>query len=157
MAVMHRIGGFAGNFSRGLVIIFCWLALLAAIGLTTASFLSFPVAAFCTIGMLILGMSTGTLKQIVEENGIIQVDPNTGRVDQPGIINQIAVPFAKTMLAALNLARGFSPIDNLSSGRAITWLELSQAFTQICLVLSGALALIGIAIFTRRELATAQK
>ncbi len=157
MQVMHRIGGFAGNFARGLVIIFCWLALLAAIGLTTASFLSFPVAGFCTIGMLILGLSTGTLKQIVEENGIIQVDQNTGRVDQPGIINQIAVPFAKTLLTALNLARGFSPIDSLSSGRAITWGELFQAFTQICIILSGALAAIGIAIFTRRELATAQK
>ena len=134
-----------------------WLALLAAIGLTTASFLSFPVAAFCTIGMLILGLSTGTLKQIVEENGIIQVDQNTGKVEQPSIINQIAVPFAKTLLSMLNLARGFSPIDNLSSGRAITWLELTQAFTQICVILSGILAAIGIAVFTRRELATAQK
>jgi hypothetical protein len=157
MMVMHRIGGFGGNFARGLAVIFCWLALLAAIGLTTASFLSFPVAAFCTIGMLILGLSTGTLKQIVEENGIIQVDPNTGRVDQPSLINQIAVPLARALLAGLNLARGFSPIDNLSSGRAITWLELSQAFTQICLVLGGMLAAIGIAIFSRRELATAQK
>jgi hypothetical protein len=157
MQVLHRIGGFGGNFARGLAIIFCWLALLAAIGLTTASFLSFPVAAFCTIGMLILGLSTGTLKQIVEENGIIQVDQNTGKVEQPGIINQIAVPFAKILLTALNLARTFSPIDNLSSGRAITWLELSQAFTQICIILSGCLAAIGIAIFTRRELATAQK
>jgi hypothetical protein len=157
MQVMHRIGGFGGNFARGLAIIFCWLALLAAIGLTTASFLSFPVAAFCTIGMLILGLSTGTLKQIVEENGIIQVDQNTGKVEQPGVINQVAVPFAKTLLTALNLARSFSPIDNLSSGRAITWLELSQAFTQICVILSGVLAAIGIAVFTRRELATAQK
>ncbi len=157
MQVMHRIGGFGGNFTRGLVIIFCWLALLAAIGLTTASFLSFPVAAFCTIGMLILGLSTGTLKQIVDENGIIQVDQNTGKVEQPGIINQFAVPFAQILLHTLNLARGFSPIDSLSSGRAITWLDLTRAFTQICLILSGALAAIGIAVFTRRELATAQK
>jgi hypothetical protein len=34
---------------------------------------------------------------------------------------------------------------------------LSQAFLQICVFLSGLLAVIGIAIFTRRELATAQK
>jgi hypothetical protein len=157
MLVMHRIGGFGTNFARGLAVIFCWLALLAAIGLTTASFLSFPVAAFCTVGMLILGLSTGTLKQIVEENGIIAVDPNTGRVDEPGMINQIAVPAAKTLLATLNLARGFSPIDDLSSGRAITWLQLFRAFFQICIVLGGILAAIGIAVFTRRELATAQK
>jgi hypothetical protein len=157
MQVMHRTGGFGLNFARGLALIFCWLALLGALGLTTSSFLSFPVAAFCTVGLLILGLSTGTLQQIVEENGIIQVDPNTGKVDQPGIINEVAVPVAKTLLTTFNLARGFSPIDNLSSGRAITWPDLARAFVQICVFLSGVLAAIGIAVFTRRELATAQK
>jgi hypothetical protein len=157
MEVMYRIGGFGGNFARGIGVIFCWLALLAALGLAGASFLSFPVAAFCSIGVLILGMSTGTLQQIVDEGGIIQVDPNTGQVESPGIINRIAVPAAQGMLTTLNLARSFSPIDNLSSGRAITWLELVKAFLQICVLLSGLLAAIGIAIFTRRELATAQK
>lgn len=157
MQVMYRIGGFGGNYVRGLAIVFCWLALLAALGLTGASFLSFPVAAFCTIGVLILSMSTGTLRQIVEENGIIAVDPNTGRVEETTAVNQLAVPMAKGLLTTFNLARGFSPIDDLSSGRAITWGQLSQAFLQICVLLSGFLAVIGIAIFTRRELATAQK
>jgi ABC-type transport system involved in multi-copper enzyme maturation permease subunit len=157
LQVMYRIGGFGGNFVRGLGIIFCWLAVLAALGLTGASFLSFPVAAFCTIGVLILSLSTGTLRQIVEEDGIVAVDPNTGRVEEQTFVNQIAVPIAKGMLGTFNLARGFSPIDNLSSGRAITWTELSKAFLQICVILGGFLAAIGIAIFTRRELATAQK
>jgi len=157
MQVMHRIGGFGGNFLRGLGVIFCWLALLAALGLTGASFLSFPVAAFCTIGVLILSLSTGTLRQIVDENGIIAVDPNTGKVEETTLVNQVAVPMAKALLTTFNLARGFSPIDNLSSGRAITWHELSQAFLQICVFLSGLLAVLGISIFTRRELATAQK
>ncbi len=157
MEVMYRIGGFGGNFARGLGVIFCWLALLAALGLAGATFLSFPVAAFCSIGVLILAMSTGTLEQIVAEGGIIQINPNTGQVDDPGIVNRIAVPMAHGLLSALNLARNFSPIDSLSSGRAITWLELMRAFLQICVLLCGMLAAIGIAIFTRRELATAQK
>jgi hypothetical protein len=157
MQVMYRVGGFGGNFLRGMGVIFCWLALLAALGLAGASFLSFPVAAFCTIGVLILSMSTGTLKQIVEENGIVAVDPNTGRVEEQTFVNQIAVPIARALLTTFNLARGFSPIDSLSSGRAITWGDLSQAFIQIGIFLSGGLALIGIAIFNRRELATAQK
>ena len=157
MQVMHKVGGFGWNFIRGLGVIFCWLALMAALGLTGASFLSFPVAAFCTIGVLILSLSTGTLQQIVEEKGIIAVDPNTGKVEEPSALNMVAVRIAKGMLTAFNLARGFSPIDNLSSGRAITWAELSQAFIQIFIVLSGFLAVIGIAIFNRRELATAQK
>ena len=46
MEVLYREGGFGLNFARGLGIIFCWMALLAALGLAAASFLSFPVAAF---------------------------------------------------------------------------------------------------------------
>ena len=56
----------------------------------------------------------------------------------------------------INLAKGFSPIDQLSAGRSITWLELFRAVVQIILVLGGILAALGIWAFTRRELATAQ-
>lgn len=157
VTVMWRTGGFTGNFARGIGIIFCWLALLAALGLTGATFLSFPVAAFCTIAVLFISLSTGTLKQIVDEGGIVQIDPNTGFVESPTILNQASVGMAKALLATFNLARGFSPIDDLSSGRAVTWAEFSRAFLQICVLLSGLLAVIGVAIFSRRELATAQK
>jgi hypothetical protein len=61
------------------------------------------------------------------------------------------------LLFIFNLARGFSPIDSLSSGRAVTWGDLGKALGQICIILSGILALIGMLIFSRRELATAQK
>lgn len=157
VSVMWRTGGFSGNFARGIGIIFCWLALLAALGLASATFLSFPVAAFCTIAVLFISLSTGTLKQIVDEGGIVQVDPNTGKVEGPGALNRVAVPLAQGLLATFNLARGFSPIDDLSSGRSVSWLELSRAFLQICVILGGLLAVTGMAIFTRRELATAQK
>jgi len=157
MEVMYRMGGFGWNYIRGIGVIFCWLALLAALGLAGASFLSFPVAAFCTMAVLFLGLSTGTLEQIVAENGIVQVDPNTGRVEETGAVNSVAVPMAKGLLGLFNLARGFSPIDSLSSGRAITWGDMARAFIQICVILSGLLAAGGILIFTKRELATAQK
>lgn len=156
MEVLYRTGGFGLNFARGLGVIFCWLALLAALGLASASFLSFPVAAFCTLAVLFTVLSSGTLQQIVQEGGIMAVDPNTGFAEQKNFLNMLAVPFARGLLWMFNLARGFSPIDYLSSGRSITWGQLTMAFLQICVLLSGFLAAIGIAIFTRRELATAQ-
>src|SRR5205085_3906813 len=70
MEVLYREGGFLGNFVRGVGIIFCWLGFLAALGLMSASFLSFNVAAFFSLGVLLLGISSGTLKQVVEEGGI---------------------------------------------------------------------------------------
>lgn len=156
MEILYRTGGFGLNFARGLGVIFCWLALLAALGLACASFLSFPVASFCTLAVLFTVLSSGTLQQIVDEGGIMAVDPNTGFANQKNFLNMLAVPFAKALLWLFNLARGFSPIDYLSSGRSITWGDLAMAFLQICVLLCGLLAAIGIAIFNRRELATAQ-
>jgi len=59
-------------------------------------------------------------------------------------------------LRVINLAKDFSPIDSLSSGRSITWGELGRAFGQIVLLLGGIIATVGLWSFSRRELATAQ-
>ncbi|MEK7686388.1 MAG: hypothetical protein AAB466_13305 [Verrucomicrobiota bacterium] len=156
MEVLYREGGFGLNFFRGVAIIFCWLALLAAMGLASASFLSFPVAAFLSLGILVVGFSSGTLSQIVTEGGIMGVNHETGYTENPTLLDQVAVPVARKILNVVNLVRGFSPIDSLSTGRSITWGLLARAFAQICLLMSGLFAAAGISIFTRRELATAQ-
>ena len=70
MEVLYREGGFALNLVRGLGIIFCWMALFAALGLAAASFLSFPVAAFFSLAILIIGLSSGTLSNVVSGDGL---------------------------------------------------------------------------------------
>ena len=71
MEVLYREGGFGLNFVRGLGIIFCWMALLAALGLAAASFLSFPVAAFFSLGVLTLALSSGTIANAVSEGTLM--------------------------------------------------------------------------------------
>jgi len=154
--VLYRQGGFAPNFLRGLCIIFFWLAFLGAIGLAASSFLSLPVAAFVSIGLLIVGFSGGTISQVIEQGTIGTVNHETGVADQPALIDYVALPVFEALLWLIQLVKGFSPIDSLSTGRSISWFELGKAFFQICVLLSGIVAAIGIAIFTRRELATAQ-
>jgi hypothetical protein len=66
------------------------------------------------------------------------------------------IPFFRIILSVVNLVQSFSPVDALSTGRSITWGQLGQAFAQVVLLLGGVLAVAGIALFTRRELATAQ-
>ena len=70
MEVLFPEGGFALNFTRGLGIIFCWMALLAAIGLMAASFLSFPVAAFFSMAVLAVVLSCGTLAETVASGSV---------------------------------------------------------------------------------------
>lgn len=156
LEVLYPEGGFGLNFVRAMGILFCWMALLAAIGLTTGSYLSFPVAAFCAVGILLVSASTGTLQQIVNEGGITGVNPETGRIDSPALLDQASIAVAKTLIWTIGVARDFSPIDSLSSGRSVTWYQLALAFAQIVVALGGLFATAGIVLFTRRELAIAQ-
>jgi hypothetical protein len=154
--VLYREGGFALNFGRGLAVIFCWLAFLSAIGLSASSFLSFPVAAFASLGVLILGFSTGTLRQVIEQGTIGEVNHETGVADAPAMIDYLALPVYKGVLFTINLVKDFSPIDALSTGRSITWLQLGRAVLQIVVLMGGVFAAIGIRAFAGRELAATQ-
>ena len=156
MEVLYREASFGVNFFRGMVIIAFWLGLLAAMGLAAASFLSFPVASFLALGILIVSFSTGTLSQVVEEGGVSGVNHDTGRIEVPRMIDQVVVPVFAGMLKLVKMVREFTPIDSLSSGRSITWPQLAWAFLQIVVVTGGCFSLFGIIMFTRRELATAQ-
>jgi hypothetical protein len=153
--VLYREGSFGLNFVRGLGIVFCWLALLATIGLASASLLSFPVAAFFSLAVLCLGLSTGILSTVAEQNTIFGFNTATSKFNH-STIDYIVVPIFKGSLWLVTLVQGFSPIDALSSGRSITWSQLGLAVTQIIVLLGGIFCVTGIILFTRRELATAQ-
>jgi hypothetical protein len=155
MEVLYREGGFGLNFVRALGIIFCWMALLAAIGLAAAGFLTFPVAAFVSLTILIMVGASGTMETVVSEKSILGFDSETSKYTT-SVLDIVIVPVFRAALTVINLAKNFSPIDALSSGRSITWTELAKAFAQIVLLLGGIFAVSGVLIFNRRELATAQ-
>lgn len=153
--VLYRDGSFAPNFLRGLGIIWCWMGLLAALGLAAASFLSFPVAAFFSLGVLGIVLCSGTMANAVQEGTIANYNAEKG-IKGWSPADTIVIPTFKVILKLINMAEEFSPVDSLSTGRTITWSELGLAFAQVILLLGGALGVLGMTVFTRRELATAQ-
>ena len=155
MEVLYREGGFGLNFFRAQLIVFLWLTLLAVIGLAAASQLSFPVAAFFSLGILAVGLSSGTLATVVAQGTIMGADHETGK-PYSSSLDSVMVPMMKVMLKTINLVESFSPIESLSNGRIISWGELGRAFVQIGLLMSGGIGLIGVGLLHRRELATAQ-
>lgn len=155
MEVLYPQGGFGLNFVRGLGIILCWMGLLAALGLAAASFLSFPVAAFFALALLGVTFASGTMASAVSEGSIGGYNAEKG-IHGNTPVDFVVIPTFRAVLTIINLAKEFSPVDSLSTGRSITWSQLGLAFAQIILLLGGVLALSGMAIFTRRELATAQ-
>lgn len=155
LEVLFREHGFAGNFFRGMAIIFLWLALLATIGLAASSLLSFPVAAFFSMGVLIVGLSGGTLSSVVEKGATGASNHETGAVER-GLLDPFVVTFFAVTLKIVNLVESFSPIESLSEGRSITWGELGKAVFQIGIIMGGFFSGVGMVALTRRELATAQ-
>jgi hypothetical protein len=139
MEVLYPEGGFAMNFARGLGIIFCWMALLAALGLAAASFLSFPVATFFSLAMLTVVLSSGTLAETVE-NGSVGVGNDEKGIAGHSVADVVLIPMFKGILAVVSLTKNISPIDLLSSGRAISWTDLGMAFGQIVLLLGGIIS-----------------
>lgn len=154
MQVLYRVGGFGTNLARGLAVILCWMALLAALGLAAASFLSFPVAAFCSLAVLVLSLSGGTLSNVVSEGTVLGTDENG--VKTSAAVDYVMVPVFEGVLKVINLVQQFSPVDSLSTGREISWRELGRAAAEIVLLLGGILGVFGVIVFQRRELATAQ-
>lgn len=154
--VLYYESGFGLNFIRGLVIIFLWLALLAALGLAAASYMSFPVAAFFSLAMLVVALSSGIMESVVREGTVTGVNHETGRA-AGSLVDLIIVPVFRLMLKFINLIKEFSPIDSLSSGRSVSWWQLLRAIGQIGVLVTGLFGLIGIGLFYRRELASVQQ
>ncbi|MBX3732336.1 MAG: ABC transporter permease subunit [Verrucomicrobiae bacterium] len=153
LEVLYPVGGFGPNFVRGLSIILFWLALLAAIGLFAASKLQFSVAAFVSFSILVVGLSSGTLKQVVEQRGIVGIDSETGMVAEESMVNRASVAVYGSVRRLIELVTGYNPVDALSTGRNITWGHLARAAFLVVGVAGGLFGGAGIWIFTRRELA----
>jgi hypothetical protein len=151
--ILYHDGGFGMNLFRGLLIIYFWLGLISAIGLMASSFLSFPVATFMSLGILLISASTGTLEQIVDEGGITGINHETGKKDESSMLDGAAIFFAKRAVKITTLIWGYSPVNSLSDGRTIKWTTLLSAFVWIVLVMSGLVMAVGVYMFHRKELA----
>jgi hypothetical protein len=127
------------------------------VGLACSSFLSFPVAAFCSVAVLVLGLSGNTLKQVVDQGGIVGVSTESGTVTENNLFNRASVALYGTIKDVLDRISGYSPITNLSTGRAIGLSELARAFLFVDVLVGGLVAGAGILVLTRRELAAPTK
>ena len=69
----------------------------------------------------------------VSEGTLMGYNAETGRSGHSPV-DTVAIPVFRAVLGLINLAKNFSPIDSLSTGRSVTWSELGQAFGQIVLL-----------------------
>ncbi|MBA4386332.1 MAG: hypothetical protein C0404_00015 [Verrucomicrobia bacterium] len=128
---------FGPNFVRALFVVFCYLALLAALGVTAGSLFSFPVAAFVSAAVLAI---SGLSDYFVRYSA-----PDSASAWQGWLINKLNLVITPSL--------DFTPLANLSDGLLVSWGMCFKAVLVLLVIYSGVLALLGGAALKARELA----
>ncbi len=147
LEVFYPVGSYRTNFARVMLIHWFKLAFLAMIGVTAATFLSFPVAAMVAFGAFLMAESSGFLLSALET---YTPETQEGGTDYfVVLVRAIAVPVA----GAWRFYSSLSPTADLVDGRLLSWGTVARAGATLGL-LTAVLYGVGGTIFKRRELAT---
>jgi len=149
--MVYRETGFTTNYFRGLGIVFAWLGALAALGLFAGSFMSFEMSAFACLGILIVIAGLGLVQDVVDEGTVMQTY-SEGKRDK-SYVDSFAVPAFKVMVALVKPIKDYSPIEKLTEGRSITWMQLIRAYAYIWGLSGLILGFLGSYILSSRQLA----
>ena len=152
LRLFFEAGGFGLNIFRALLLISGLLAILAAIGVSTGSVFSLPVACYVTAVILLLQAFSGTVKDVVDAG----IPPSSE--EQTNIARAVEVFQFKVyegVLVVLQPLQVESPLGRVAQGVFISPAELGRVFglrfTPVILLISG----LGIFIFSRREIGEA--
>jgi hypothetical protein len=136
-------GPFLPNYLRALVVMFCRLAILSALGLTLGCCFSFPVASFVTFSLLLFSS--------IEDWTALPVGTDAT------LMAAMAWrwPAVGYLLAGLDAVIAplyrLEPLSNLSVGLLVSWSFTGRALADAGLY-GAALLLVGAGLFRRREL-----
>ncbi len=155
LKILYPAGSFAGNLARALGIVFCFNALVAALGLAASGAFSFSVAAFLVTGMLIVFSSGNIISSVVTEGTIGGLDHETGEKAFT-TMDWLLVPFFKGVSKLSGLFDRFSPIQSLATGRNIGFQNLLHAFLLLVIGFGCLFGCIGVLLLRLREPARIQ-
>jgi len=139
LEVLYKADSFEANYVRAALLIYFRLIFLACLGVLAASFLSFPVAIlFCLVIFF-----TGTISGFILESFDL-LNQN---------LSQIYSYTIKLFVRLLPQFDRHNPTDYLVPARLLTWSFLGRVALYIVLIKASLLLILGLIIFSFRELA----
>lgn len=139
-------GSYRTNFFRVVLVLWLKLAFLAAVAIAASTFLSFPVAAMISFGVLLIAEGASF---VWEALNYYDAEVDGKLVFYRLIIRIVSLPIAWTFKHYSEI----TPVQSLANGQLVSWSTVLWA----AVLLGGTsvvLYLGGVAIFRRRELAT---
>lgn len=155
LALLTPVGGFEGNVARSMALIFTKLAYLSILGLFCATFLTFPVATFAAFTLYLVSAVVVFLLEIISEINLftgIQRPGNT--IEMGDIVIQRVLGGVLVFFPDLSV---YDPVNFLRDGLAVPWGLVAHGTVWLIAIRGGILALLGGAIFYRRELAALER
>jgi hypothetical protein len=146
--LFYTAGRFGPNLGRGLAMMLVKLAFLAALGLTAATFLGFPVASL--LALLVFAVAEAS-PFIMESVGSFGATP-----EGPTLLARFVNLIASGAGGALRQFARFEPASAITHGRMIAWPMLVVCVAWIGLLWTGLTFVVGWVIFRKRELARVQ-
>jgi hypothetical protein len=147
LQVLANAGTFEGNYVRVVVVLWLKLCFIAAVGVTCATFLSFPVACLTAFVILLAAESSPFLNEALEQYSSRTLE---GNLDFFAVaVKAVAVPIAWVFRWYGELR----PTSDLVDGRIIPWLSVLKGAISLG-VITSAVMFVGWLIFRKRELAT---
>lgn len=149
VALLVRESGFTANYVRALLIIFCELGLLAALGTAAGSLFSLPIAVFVSFSIVIIAALGKYLGLSIAE------DPA-----MPLLYDPLPLPFLNPMIE--NMARfiqsvtapwtQYDVLARLADGILVPWSMVGSALVVLIGAYGLSFAIIGIIVFKLREI-----
>ena len=147
--VLWQAASFEANFMRAMIVNWTKLAFLAMLGVSTATFLSFPIAVLLSFTVFIGGSMTSFIT-----NSVMMFRPDADAI-LPIQIVQVGIAWIASSVAFLLEPFGrASPNTLVIEGRLVAWSGILRDLWVIGLLWSSLVLGLGWAIFRRRELAT---
>lgn len=150
LQVLYKVGGFELNYVKALALIWFKLAFISAVGLFFGTFVSFPVACFSVLSMILFCIGVPWWMDSIGAN----LQPGLTSVDPYGVwgpaVRSLLVPALRLLLPDFTHYDG---VDALIDGLFIETELLVRSATHTLVYGLALLALPGWLIFRGRELA----
>ena len=148
-------GSFAANLFTSLFIIFCYMALLSALGLTAGSIFTFPVAVFSAASVVIIAILANTFAPAAGPSFLSGVEEHQHEKHSPVAVffGEAGEKMADVIHVAVGPAIRLGPLERLSDGIRVPFREAVEDFLVLVVIYAGLLGAIGGLVLSKRELA----
>jgi hypothetical protein len=144
--------GFISNYLRAVLVLFAKLAFLAGVACAAGGIMSTPVAIFGVVSYILAGSFSAYL--IGVENWIVE---SSGIPGKQTLVEVVGNSLSKVLLLFIMPIQNFEVSGLLAKGELIEWGLIGQVVFFDAVVRGVPLMLLGMWLYSRRELGLAAK